>query len=324
MPTFGPTNTALLTIHQGTIQSWTVPSSGSYKIECWGAQGGKGNGYDGGLGAYRFGEMSLTAGEVIRIIVGQAGTNGTSTHEGGGGGGSFVYRDATAELLCAAGGGGGSSNSANGGVEAKGKDGVITEAATSGQGTAGGAGGTGGNGGASGHGAAGGGWHTTGGTANWSPSGAVRPGSACKPGATYDVPSGNSQAYGGLADATYDPIGGFGGGAGAHGNSSVSGGGGGGYSGGGGGGTSWRGGGGGGSFVNASMVNIGGTGANRVGHGEVIITQLNTPPTAPTLVSPAAGAAVDPSGGIVFDWTHNDPEFHSQTEYALRVQKRAP
>lgn len=48
----------------------------------------------------------------------------------------------------------------------------------------------------------------------------------------------------------------------------------------------------------------------------------NLPPDAPTLVSPADLADIDATGGVLVDWTHNDPDANPQTEYSLRVQKR--
>lgn len=249
------------------IQTFTVPSSGRYRLECWGAQGGPGSSsYVGGMGAYVAGEMDLVGGEVLCLIVGSKGTRGGSAYEGGGGGGSFIYRQATGELLLAAGGGGGGSNSSSG------VNGTTSTSGTVGTGSGAGAGGTNGNGGSGSFGASGGGWLTTGGTATWSPNGTVRPGSACAPGKVYDSASGNGQAYGGLGEPTFNPFGGFGGGAGAHGNSYVAGGGGGGYSGGSGGLQSGYGGGGGGSYYHPSMVNTAGLSGVKTGHGEARIS----------------------------------------------------
>ena len=88
----------LVTVSSG-IQTWTVPSTATYTIEVWGAQGG-GAGADntaGGLGAYLKVDFNLSAGDVIKILVGQAGAtvnyaggggtlNGGSSGNGGGGG----------------------------------------------------------------------------------------------------------------------------------------------------------------------------------------------------------------------------------------------
>jgi hypothetical protein len=91
----------------GGIQYWTVPASGSYEIAAAGAAGGTNTGHShiGGYGAEMIGTFSLSAGEVLAIVVGQEGSDGNE--DAGGGGGSFVYNDTTGTLLLAAGGGGG-------------------------------------------------------------------------------------------------------------------------------------------------------------------------------------------------------------------------
>jgi hypothetical protein len=101
----------------GGIQLWTVPASGTYRIEALGASGSMGNrGSLGGQGAQVSGDFQLTKGEVVRILVGQMGhITGYITSDGvsgGGGGGSFVVRGESGVqddqvLLIAAGGGGG-------------------------------------------------------------------------------------------------------------------------------------------------------------------------------------------------------------------------
>ena len=49
------------------IQEWSVPVSGTYKIEAWGAKGG---GVNGGNGAYISGSFSLNF-DTTKIVVGQ-------------------------------------------------------------------------------------------------------------------------------------------------------------------------------------------------------------------------------------------------------------
>lgn len=321
MPTFA-FNPTYTTGRTGTIQSWTVPANATYKIECWGAQGGasgsSGSNKSGGKGAYRYGQISLTAGDILKIIVGQGGVG--NNYEGSGGGGSFVYRNSDNTLYCAAGGGAGSSANATYG---QGGDGQVTEAGGTGP-TSAATGGTGGNGGNSSYGSGGGGWLTAGQVGTWS-SGTLtanRPGSGCKPGATYDVSGANGgQALGGYNQVTSPYLeGGFGGGASAHGNSYVAGGAGGGYSGGGGGGSSsGYAGGGGGSFVHASMTSTGGTVGARTGAGLVIITQMNSLPTSPTgLVVPATAGMSDL---VTVTYTHNDPDGDPQAKTQARWRK---
>jgi hypothetical protein len=97
----------------GGIQSWTVPTTGTYRIEGWGAAGGTQTydvGYPGGSGAYISGEFDLTAGQTLYFLVGQMGEDTRAQVDNaapGGGGGTFVYFDALdAFPLIAAGGGG--------------------------------------------------------------------------------------------------------------------------------------------------------------------------------------------------------------------------
>ncbi|PLW92156.1 MAG: hypothetical protein C0592_12210 [Marinilabiliales bacterium] len=112
----GPTQNDVNTAYSGTnlygfvtittqgIQEWTVPTSGTYKIEVAGAQGG---GTNGGLGANMQGEFSFTAGETLKILVGQEGEALTgSRYDYSGGGGSFVTTSTNTPLIIAGGGGG--------------------------------------------------------------------------------------------------------------------------------------------------------------------------------------------------------------------------
>jgi hypothetical protein len=93
----------------GTIQNFTVPVKGTYRIEVWGAQGGRveiGNvGFVGGLGARMRGDFPLDIGTVLSVLVGQQGTSNSEGNSGGGGG-SFVVRSDSNPLIIAGGGGG--------------------------------------------------------------------------------------------------------------------------------------------------------------------------------------------------------------------------
>jgi hypothetical protein len=133
---FNATNTGAT----GSIQYFTVPSSGKYAIEAWGAGGVRGNGGSTpGLGAYVKTEVVLKAGDSLAILVGQTGThNNVSIRDGaagGGGGASTVaLRNPTSDfspimyassvgnnispLVVAAGGGGGNDASYRGTNEA--------------------------------------------------------------------------------------------------------------------------------------------------------------------------------------------------------------
>ena len=61
--------------YSGTYKSITLPK-GTYKLECWGAQGG---GNLGGKGGYSTGVLSLPSSTTIYIIVGQAGSKNSSS-----------------------------------------------------------------------------------------------------------------------------------------------------------------------------------------------------------------------------------------------------
>jgi hypothetical protein len=242
------------------IQSWTVPVTGGYRIEARGAQGG---GPFGGMGAVMTGDFTLTAGQVIKVLVGQMGESYGSDRNIGGGGGSFVVVGSNTILVIA--GGGGAARAAysepEGTTSATGQDGAFTGT------TIQGSGGTNGNGGggASCRGGGGGGWLTN---------GAI---GGC------GSPAGNGGvAYlgGGFGGAVLDPSGGasggFGGGGSAEGTNTAwtYAGGGGGYSGGGGaseGNTTARAGGGGSLNNGTNQANT--NGAN-TGDGRVIITEL--------------------------------------------------
>lgn len=101
------------------IQLWTVPQTGNYIIEAFGASGANGTclegnctGKDwrlGGLGAVMKGAFDLKKGTKLKILVGQEGSRTVTfgTRAGGGGGGTFVVRDDNTPLIIAGGGGGG-------------------------------------------------------------------------------------------------------------------------------------------------------------------------------------------------------------------------
>ena len=73
------------------IQSWTVTSNDSYTITAKGARGADSgsSGGDGANGASIKGIVSLSANDVLTILVGQMGNNNGNNYAGGGGGGSY-------------------------------------------------------------------------------------------------------------------------------------------------------------------------------------------------------------------------------------------
>ncbi|MFH0888751.1 MAG: glycine-rich protein [Planctomycetota bacterium] len=262
--TFNPSSTTNVvfsangtTARTGTIQSWTVPSNGTYRIEVWGAQGGNAGGfntdYNGGLGARMRGDFTLTAGQTIRILVGQQGVGGrnsqgssTTNHfAAGGGGGTFVQNQTTSTLLIAAGGGGGGYYYS--GYPGTGTNGTTANNGTAGQGGI--AGGSSGNGGS---------YSNCGGSAGYSGNGDT----------SLSFLNGGT---GGTMNTTWGEFyfyGGFGGGGGA----GLPSGGGGGYSGGGSGTWNTAGGGGGGGSYNTG-TNPSNTAGVQTGDGLVFITR---------------------------------------------------
>jgi hypothetical protein len=334
--TAGPNQSQLNSAYTGTslqgavtsnngIQSWTVPTTGSYSITVVGAAGGAGAlgpvstqvATNGGLGMSITGTFNLSSGTVLQLIVGQKGINAINTSNGyangGGGGGSFVYISSSdATPLIAAGGGGGGGSSA-------GMDAVATAKGTNGNGdTSGGTTAlTAGNGGtlssnATRSGGGGGGWLTDG----------TKFTSALCSGAGTAAQSPRNGALGGWSNTinsngtTYgvnilQGHGGFGGGGAGNGACTTAGpGGGGGFSGGGGGGqvsTIYVGGGGGGSYNSGSSQII--NGAINSGDGSILIASnspavadvsLNYLPTQVFRASVSLTAISDSPGRVTF------------------------
>jgi hypothetical protein len=282
----------------GTAGSFTVPAGVTrVMVTARGADGGLATASatsNGGAGATAQGVFTVVPGDIIRYVVGAAGSNGD--FESGGGGGTGVFINST--LVLVAGGGGGEDNTGNG--------------IGGSNNTAGTPGGTAANGGTAGTGGAGGGGGNAGGTIapvgdgggggggiNSAGGNVVSTGTSLTTGggqADTNVADGLTVSPGGTSNQTTDPAGadgigaaggaGFGGGgAGSHRES----GGGGGYSGGGGGGSGgWPGGG--GSYQNTAFAGYvsgsltagatgGGTGANgfvRIDYTTIRITKTTT------------------------------------------------
>jgi hypothetical protein len=98
------------------IINWTVPRTGTYRIQAGGAPG---NGMDqsranmiiggGGRGRILQGEFALTASEIVSIAIGQCPKKSGNTYECAAGGGTFVVvtrNNAVVPLVIAGGGGG--------------------------------------------------------------------------------------------------------------------------------------------------------------------------------------------------------------------------
>ncbi|MBO0953162.1 cellulose binding domain-containing protein [Fibrella forsythiae] len=269
----GVTTTQSFT-YTGQIETWTVPAGvTSLTIEARGAEGGFGPLIFGGdpnelrpagKGALIQGTVSVSGGQVLKILVGQKSPN-----RNGGGGGSFVTTIDNAPLLIAGGGGGSGSQ-----PDQATKDGQTGR-------TGGANGGSNGQGGKAINGAAagGGGLLTDGISSTVNGNGETSQGG--KAFVNGGAGSRNNDSFG---------LGGFGGG--GSGTGVGSGGGGGGYSGGGGGGGSTGPGGGGASYYEPSTLLSAVAGAN-TGNGQVIITYVV--PSCPPLTitrQPASASTV--------------------------------
>ncbi len=111
----GTTLEGQVTVTNG-IQQWTVPATGIYRIEAYGAQGGVSSSTLG-RGAKISGEFSLSSGQIIQILIGQQGQRSftdSSNYHSGGGGGTFAIKGvfstaSTSDILVIAGGGAGNS-----------------------------------------------------------------------------------------------------------------------------------------------------------------------------------------------------------------------
>jgi hypothetical protein len=249
--------------YTGSLVNFTVPTTGTYQILAFGAQGGTVTLLDmvgtGGRGAEIGGDFSLTTGEMLQIAVG--GSGGRVGLTGGGGGGSFVVGPGNAPLVIAGGGGGAGQFSGL----TPGQGGLTGPDGGAFIGSSGfGVGGTNGNGGGAGF-----GFGSGGGGGGFLSAGGSSPNGGTGGGAFPDLTGGSLG-------------GGFGGGGGSSGGGA---GGGGGYSGGGG-GTRSAGvnapGGGGGSF-DAGTGQIPMTDF-QIGNGEVIITELVPEPASIALL----------------------------------------
>ena len=102
--------------YNGSVQTWKAPSTGSYDLEVWGAEGGGRVSDSGGKGGYAKGRITVTAGTTIYIVVGGKGGSVSAWqgvpgpvsggYNGGGDGGKGV------EGYSGSGGGGGATHMA--------------------------------------------------------------------------------------------------------------------------------------------------------------------------------------------------------------------
>ncbi|WP_154650119.1 fimbrillin family protein [Segatella paludivivens] len=59
--------------YTGSVQTYTVPVTGTYKLEVWGAQGGQGTQTTSGKGGYSCGTVSLIKNKVLYVCIGGQG-----------------------------------------------------------------------------------------------------------------------------------------------------------------------------------------------------------------------------------------------------------
>jgi len=118
--------------YTGSDQTWTVPSGvTTATIQAWGAGGGSdsaNSGQYGAAGGYATGILTVSAGDVMKIVVGQGGRLGSHGGSGGSGGGySGIFltsvSHANSRLIAGAGGGAGDGNMGGEGGGTTGTDG---------------------------------------------------------------------------------------------------------------------------------------------------------------------------------------------------------
>ncbi|MDH3271747.1 MAG: glycine-rich protein [Gemmatimonadota bacterium] len=247
--------------YTGAAQALDLPECVTVvQIEAWGAEGGSGlPDAPGGLGGYAAGDLTVTGGSTLTVVVGAKGADTSGTDAGvpgafGGGGAGGTSISGNADQPGGAAGGGGSDVRVGG-------TGLVDRVIVAG----GGGGGGGGTGGSPAGGGPGGGLVGGSGTSYSSGVGFEATG-----GTQTEGGINGSYAYAGTVEGTDGSLGV--GGDGDGGGFSGGGGGGGGYYGGGGGSTHFESGGGGGSSYVDGVAAGTTTPGVRAGHGRVVIT----------------------------------------------------
>ena len=89
--------------YSGSVKSLTVPYTGTYRLEVWGAQGGDST--YGGKGGYSSGNISLNKNDVLYVVVGGQGKCASGTSAGGyNGGGNSSSSGGDTRYRCSGGG----------------------------------------------------------------------------------------------------------------------------------------------------------------------------------------------------------------------------
>ncbi len=171
--------------------TYTVEFSGEIELRLIGGSGGGGSTTQGGKGSQIDGRFLVSAGDVIRYVVGEGSNAGATSAGGGGSSGLFINN----ELVMVAGGGAGGDNSAG----AIGLGGTDNSNGGAGTGTNPGAGGSNGNGGGAGSGNSNGGEGAGGGGINSTGANAVTGGATGGGAADLNPANGLAIASGGVA-----------------------------------------------------------------------------------------------------------------------------
>lgn len=114
--------------YTGGIQTFTAPVAGTYKLVCYGAQGGTYRNV-GGYGGYAYGNVALSKGQTIYVVVGgvpyNGGGNCTGAYASKGGGATHMAKRTgllstlnsyRSDVIIVAGGGGGGGDYGTGGT----------------------------------------------------------------------------------------------------------------------------------------------------------------------------------------------------------------
>ena len=114
--------------YNGDVQTYTIPRTGTYTLEAWGAKGGNGKQESlGALGGYAMAKFNFSIGDVLYIYVGGKGGSASSGSAGnggwnGGGNGGAPY----SSTQCGGGGGGGATHIAMSSIGPIGESSITT------------------------------------------------------------------------------------------------------------------------------------------------------------------------------------------------------
>ena len=96
--------------YTGGEQTFTVPVSGTYKLETWGAQGGTYENVTGGYGGFSVGKITLSRNDKLYINIGGTTNDYNGGYNGGGNGSNEAVSDDYIEMINKYLGGGGATH----------------------------------------------------------------------------------------------------------------------------------------------------------------------------------------------------------------------